>query len=695
MTYQNNKVLHANIYQPFLKERLIKFQKEDDTITKIREIKRNNQTELKKSKNKGYNNFIKSVATNYYEIEGIALVKKKNSMKILLPEELFAELLEFHHNDNTAILFHKGVNSTYNALNKSFTCFKFFSKIRNFITACEVCGKSNPTHKRFSSGEMANLVIENIPFHTVGMDVIGPLPTTPSGHRYIIVFVDHFTKYAKFVPVATITATTIALSFINNWLLVHSSPVNILTDRGKEFNNKIMEQIEKLQQYTHTKSWAYWHQANGVVERLNRNVRNSLNKHEDMKNWDDYVSLINFKYNVTEHGATKATPYLLAYGRDPTLTLQSSTLDVSNNNNQNEDKMNESTYEVGKKEANNSTSIIDNYVADIKNLLTELHKKAAENIDKQHDKNRKSIKPKYIPDLCVGDQIYVKNEKKNKTKQLFVGPFTIIKVMSTAVRIIGNKGKTMDVHISRIKKGMTREINTEEMEEDEREKEEMEEDEIETEEMEYEREEKDMEEEDEREKEEIEDGRVVTNVEKEREEKEKGDNTIDNDSLEGTEEIELQTNHNVEEEDDDEPLINIARRNRLANKEKSTIMKKKGMTKNIKPIGKGVKEKNKRNKMKRVKHVSELTPVTEKIVRNEYNIDNKIFKLIKFNHKKHVIKRILDKKLTAIESDGLNEYLVETGDNTCAWVTSKEVTKPLVRQYDTQQRKKRLGRNRK
>ena len=68
---------------------------------------------------------------------------------------------------------------------------------------------------------MANLVIENIPFHTVGMDVIGPLPTTPSGHRYIIVFVDHFTKYAKFVPVATITATTIALSFINNWLFIN------------------------------------------------------------------------------------------------------------------------------------------------------------------------------------------------------------------------------------------------------------------------------------------------------------------------------------------------------------------------------------------------------------------------------------------------------------------------------------------
>ena len=35
--------------------------------------------------------------------------------------------------------------------------------------------------------------------------------------------------------------------------------------------------------------------------------------------------------------------------------------------------------------------------------------------------------------------------------------------------------------------------------------------------------------------------------------------------------------------------------------------------------------------MKRVKHVSELTPVTEKIVRDEYNIDNKIFKLRGFS----------------------------------------------------------------
>jgi len=40
------------------------------------------------------------------------------------------------------------------------------------------------------------------PFTRVGLDIIGPLPTTKQGNKYIITLVDYFTKWpeAKAIP---------------------------------------------------------------------------------------------------------------------------------------------------------------------------------------------------------------------------------------------------------------------------------------------------------------------------------------------------------------------------------------------------------------------------------------------------------------------------------------------------------------
>ena len=42
---------------------------------------------------------------------------------------------------------------------------------------------------------MQPLIVEN-PFEKMGIDLLGPLPKTKDGNKYIIVAVDHFTKWA-------------------------------------------------------------------------------------------------------------------------------------------------------------------------------------------------------------------------------------------------------------------------------------------------------------------------------------------------------------------------------------------------------------------------------------------------------------------------------------------------------------------
>jgi hypothetical protein len=65
------------------------------------------------------------------------------------------------------------------------------SDIKEFVKTCQICQKRDR-----KKGETALQPIKKLPkpFYQVGMDVMGPLPMTMSGKRYIVIAVDHFTK---------------------------------------------------------------------------------------------------------------------------------------------------------------------------------------------------------------------------------------------------------------------------------------------------------------------------------------------------------------------------------------------------------------------------------------------------------------------------------------------------------------------
>ena len=47
---------------------------------------------------------------------------------------------------------------------------------------------------------------DGAPGDCVATDYLGPLPVTDRGHRYILLFTDHFTKNVEVVPVENMTA---------------------------------------------------------------------------------------------------------------------------------------------------------------------------------------------------------------------------------------------------------------------------------------------------------------------------------------------------------------------------------------------------------------------------------------------------------------------------------------------------------
>ena len=72
------------------------------------------------------------------------------------------------------------------------------------------------------------------------MDVIGPLPRTQRGNRFILTMCDYATRYPEAVPLPSVEATKIAKELVNVFSHV-GVPEKILTDQGSNFMSSLLE----------------------------------------------------------------------------------------------------------------------------------------------------------------------------------------------------------------------------------------------------------------------------------------------------------------------------------------------------------------------------------------------------------------------------------------------------------------------
>jgi len=88
----------------------------------------------------------------------------------------------------------------------------------------------------------------------VYLDIVGPLPVTEKGNKYLLSFVDHFTRYCDAIPTAKQDTETIAREFVLRIITQLGVPPKLLTDRGANFTSALIKEtckllrIQKLQQ---------------------------------------------------------------------------------------------------------------------------------------------------------------------------------------------------------------------------------------------------------------------------------------------------------------------------------------------------------------------------------------------------------------------------------------------------------------
>ena len=88
---------------------------------------------------------------------------------------------------------HMGIDNTYQRLSEKYYWKNIYKDIKEYIRRCDTCQK----RRRGKEVETLQPIVPGGPFEHIGIDIVGPLPRTLRGNRYIVVAVDYLTKYPE------------------------------------------------------------------------------------------------------------------------------------------------------------------------------------------------------------------------------------------------------------------------------------------------------------------------------------------------------------------------------------------------------------------------------------------------------------------------------------------------------------------
>src|SRR3954454_9242813 len=121
--------------------------------------------------------------------------------RIVVPSIKKEEILQLAHNHPMSG--YLGQTNTFFRLRQKCYWPGMYHDIIHYVQTCVICQKRNKDRHPFPISSSS--IIPQLFYH-VGIDVLGPLPTTLQGNRYIILSVDLFSKWPEARTVANADA---------------------------------------------------------------------------------------------------------------------------------------------------------------------------------------------------------------------------------------------------------------------------------------------------------------------------------------------------------------------------------------------------------------------------------------------------------------------------------------------------------
>ena len=138
---------------------------------------------------------------------------------------------------------HLGKEKTTRRILQHFYWPTLYRDVAEYCRSCGACQKTS--HRRPPKAPLVPLPIIDELFSRIAMDIVGPLPRSRSGNKYVLVLCDYATRYPEAIPLKSIDASHVAEELVKLFARV-GIPEEILTDQGTNFTSQLLTEIYHL-----------------------------------------------------------------------------------------------------------------------------------------------------------------------------------------------------------------------------------------------------------------------------------------------------------------------------------------------------------------------------------------------------------------------------------------------------------------
>lgn len=242
--------------------------------------------------------------------------------QLVIPKCLRKEILFACHED----LFsgHSGIKKTYERLRNRFYWDNMYKDAVEHVQSCLDCEmKKFPANT--GTTVPVSLTHKSVPEPCQDwcVDLCGPFPKSHKGNKYAVIFMDRFSRFPEAFGIPDKKAETVAKVLVEQIVCRYGCPRTLLSDRGGEFLSDLSQETYRLMNIQKLNTSGYRPQTNGMVEKFNHTLVQSISQYitSDQRDWDEFLPFACFQYRSSKNETTNETPYYLLFYREMKMPL--------------------------------------------------------------------------------------------------------------------------------------------------------------------------------------------------------------------------------------------------------------------------------------------------------------------------------------------------------------------------------------
>lgn len=357
------------------------------------------------------------------------------TLQLVVPGSKREEILRDMHEG--LISGHLGQEKTLERLKERFYWPGHYMDVRNWCETCPDCAaRKNPTQK--ARAPLQNIKV-GCPAQLTAVDIVGPLPESDAGNRYILVVGDYFTRWVEAYAIPNQEAVTVAKKLTDEYFFRFSPPEQLHSDQGRQFESELVAEVCKLLGIHKTRTSPYHPQSDGMIERFNRTMLNMLATaaSEHPFDWEEHLRPLCLAYNTSVHATTGYTPFYLMFGRQVRMPL-----------------------DIVYGTATTETTSPSEYAQALRKRLEEAYNMVRDKTGQQQERQKEYYNRKVHGNpFSEGDLVFlhspvISRGHARKLHRQWTGPFRVVRRLSTVnyrIQDLRSPRRRLIVHFDRLK----------------------------------------------------------------------------------------------------------------------------------------------------------------------------------------------------------------------------------------------------